>query len=169
MGWCVGSVGHGLRLSRTRCRGSNHGRQCRSPSTVCDSSAMMRNRALVVRSISASRRRGRSPMEECAASLRRRSSTQVSAHPSTARIMLMSSCRVPSSLIRSASRAAVGAPRLETGHTGGNNPHREVPAWCSQQDLCGCTVAHCFALLRGRIWLEPDGPSAWSVNSSVCR
>ena len=27
-----------------------------------------------------------------------------------------------------------------------------------------CTVAHCFALLRGCIWRETDGPSAWSVN-----
>jgi len=125
---------------------------------------MMRNRALVVRAISASRRRGRSLMEECAASSRRRSSTQVSAHPSTARITLMSSCRVPSSLIRSPSRAALGAPRLERITLVTTTPHREVPAWCSQQDLVRCRVAHCFALLRGRIWLEPDGPSAWSVN-----
>jgi hypothetical protein len=37
---------------------------------------------------------------------------QVSAHSSTARIMLMSSCRLPSSLIRSAPRAAIG-PRVD--------------------------------------------------------
>jgi len=124
----------------------------------------MRNRALVVRSISACRRGGRSPMEECAASLRRRSSTQASAHLSTARIMLMSSCPVPSLLIRSASRAARGAPRLERITLVATTPHREVPAWCSQQDLVRCRVAHCFALLRGCIWRETDGPSAWSVN-----
>ena len=84
-------------------------------------------------------------MEECAASLRRRSSTQASAHPSTARIMLMSSCRVPSSLIRSASRAALGAPRLERITLVATTPHREVPTGCSQQDLCAArspTVSH---------------------------
>jgi hypothetical protein len=107
-------------------------------------------------------------MEECAANLRRRSSTQVSAHPSTARIMLMSSCRVPSSLIRSASPAALGAPRLERVTLVATTPHREVPSLCCQQVLCAGTVAHCFPLLRECIWRETDGPSAWSKNFERC-
>lgn len=97
---------------------------------------MMRNRALVVRAISAWRRRGKGPMEECAASLRRRSSTQVSAQSSTARIMLMSSCRVPSSLIRFASRAALGAPCLERVTPVATTAHREVPAGVVSK-ICG--------------------------------
>jgi hypothetical protein len=103
-------------------------------------------------------------MEECAASLRRRSSTQVSAHPSTARMMLMSSCRATffAHSLRFTSRSRCPASR--TGHAGGKNPHREVPAWCCQQVLCACTVAHCFALLRESIWRETDGSSAWGVN-----
>ena len=92
-------------------------------------------------------------MEECAASLRRRSSTQVSAHPSTARIMLMSSCRVPSSLIRSASRAALGAPRLERITLVATTPHCEVPAWWREQDLCAArspTVSRVAAHVKPR-------------------
>ena len=58
----------------------------------------------------------------------------------------------------------LGAPRLEQVTLVAITPHREVPAWCCQQVLCACTVAHCFALLRGCIWREADGPSAWSVN-----
>jgi hypothetical protein len=124
------------RSSRSCQPAKHHRRQWRSPSTVCDSSAMMRNRALVVRAISAWRRRGKGPMEECAASLRRRSSTQVSAQSSTARIMLMSSCRVPSSLIRFASRAALGAPCLERVTPVATTAHREVPAGVVSK-ICG--------------------------------
>jgi hypothetical protein len=79
-------IGGGLKNRRCRTRRSRARQQCHwsvlqyygSPSTVCDSSLMMRSRAMAVRSIKVCRRDAKSAIDGWVESLARRSSTQAS-------------------------------------------------------------------------------------------
>ena len=130
----------GVATQETRERGSrvillgNHSRDYRSPSRVCDSSAMMRNRALVVRSISACRRGDRKDMDGYAASLPRRSSTQASALACTVRTIPMSIRRSPWSLILLRPQEP---PLSECARW---PPPQCSSCWVFQQDLCAARL-----------------------------
>ena len=101
---------------------SNHGRQCPSPSTVCDSSAMMRDRALVVRSIKCLASSRQEPHGGVCSQLAQEvvnASLRTPLHRSdNADVKLLGAFFAHSLRFTSRSRC----PASRTGHTGGNNP-----------------------------------------------